>query len=152
MLEDPRDTVRKVYAQLAQAALPGGCAPAWCGGSAPAIAIDSTRLGYSSEELATIRQEAQMGLGCGNPQAIAALKPGETVLDLGSGGGIDCFLAAHMPEPKQRAQAPCGGAGLIRLRSARQKVAAWTQLGIRSRRRCNHGGNPQSPAGRGLSP
>lgn len=56
---------------------------------------DSTRMGYSSEELASVPEGADMGLGCGNPQAIAALKPGETVVDLGSGGGFDCFLAAN---------------------------------------------------------
>jgi SAM-dependent methyltransferase len=52
-------------------------------------------LGYAAEELASVPEGADMGLGCGNPQAIAALKSGETVLDLGSGGGFDCFLAAR---------------------------------------------------------
>lgn len=51
-------------------------------------------LGYSTEDVSSVPEEANMGLGCGNPQAIASLKPGETVLDLGSGGGFDCFLAA----------------------------------------------------------
>jgi SAM-dependent methyltransferase len=55
----------------------------------------SVRLGYSETELARVPAGADMGLGCGNPKAIAALQPGETVLDLGSGGGFDCFLAAH---------------------------------------------------------
>jgi ubiquinone/menaquinone biosynthesis C-methylase UbiE len=53
------------------------------------------RLGYSSEEFGSAPDGSNMGLGCGNPQAIAALKTGETVVDLGSGGGFDCFLAAH---------------------------------------------------------
>lgn len=96
MPQDPPHAVRKVYAQLAQAASPCGYVPSCCGGSAPAIAINSTRLGYSPKELATIPQGAQMGLGCGNPQAIAALKPSETVLDLGGNGGSDCFLAAEV--------------------------------------------------------
>jgi ubiquinone/menaquinone biosynthesis C-methylase UbiE len=54
----------------------------------------STNMGYSSEECTNVPEGANLGLGCGNPQAIAALKPGDTVLDLGSGGGFDCFLAA----------------------------------------------------------
>jgi SAM-dependent methyltransferase len=52
------------------------------------------KIGYSEEDLLGVPEGANMGLGCGNPQAIAALKSGETVLDLGSGGGFDCFLAA----------------------------------------------------------
>ena len=51
-------------------------------------------MGYSDAELAAVPEGANLGLGCGNPQAIAALKPGETVVDLGSGAGFDCFLAA----------------------------------------------------------
>jgi ubiquinone/menaquinone biosynthesis C-methylase UbiE len=55
----------------------------------------SLALGYSEAELASVPAGADLGLGCGNPQAIAALKPGETVLDLGSGAGFDAFLAAR---------------------------------------------------------
>ncbi|WP_332237301.1 arsenite methyltransferase [Sporolactobacillus sp. KGMB 08714] len=55
----------------------------------------SEQLGYSPEELNAVPEGANLGLGCGNPQAIASLKPGESVLDLGSGGGFDCFLAAR---------------------------------------------------------
>lgn len=55
----------------------------------------SAKLGYSDVELSMVLEGANLGLGCGNPQAIADLKPGEVVLDLGSGGGFDCFLAAH---------------------------------------------------------
>jgi len=55
----------------------------------------SQKLGYSAEDVANVPDGANLGLGCGNPQAIAHLKSGETVLDLGSGGGFDCFLAAQ---------------------------------------------------------
>jgi len=51
-------------------------------------------MGYSEEDVDSVPEDANMGLGCGNPVAIASLKPGETVVDLGSGGGFDCFLAA----------------------------------------------------------
>lgn len=59
--------------------------------------------GYSAEELAAIPEEANLGLSCGNPTAFASLKPGETVLDLGSGGGLDVFLAAQKVGPTGRA-------------------------------------------------
>jgi arsenite methyltransferase len=55
----------------------------------------SRRIGYGEEELQAVPEGANLGLGCGNPVAIASLKPGETVLDLGSGAGFDCFLAAN---------------------------------------------------------
>ncbi|MEJ2247478.1 MAG: arsenite methyltransferase, partial [Acidobacteriota bacterium] len=55
----------------------------------------SRAFGYTKEQIDSAPEGANMGLGCGNPQAIASLKPGETVLDLGSGGGFDCFLAAE---------------------------------------------------------
>lgn len=71
----------------------GGCAPGGCGPAA------SQALGYSDEDIAAVPDGANMGLGCGNPQAIAALCPGETVLDLGSGGGFDAFLAARQVGP-----------------------------------------------------
>jgi len=66
---------------------------ATCGGSkAEASAL---AMGYSGEELGSIPEGANMGLGCGNPTALASLKEGEVVVDLGSGGGVDCFLAAN---------------------------------------------------------
>ena len=58
--------------------------------------------GYSPAELATLPEGANLGLSCGNPQAVAAMKPGETVLDLGSGAGFDCFLAARQVGPAGR--------------------------------------------------
>lgn len=87
-----RDEVRSRYAGIAKQG--GSCC---CGGSgaAPCPPSDATtKLGYAKDDITTVPQGADMGLGCGNPHAIAALKPGETVLDLGSGGGLDCFLAS----------------------------------------------------------
>ena len=59
-------------------------------------------MGYSDEELAAVPEGANLGLGCGNPQAIAAMKPGEMVIDLGSGAGFDCLLAARQVGPTGR--------------------------------------------------
>jgi arsenite methyltransferase len=95
-----RAQVREVYAQVAKAdnaSQATGNASGCCGVSDDAgiNALISTRLGYSQSDLDRVPRGADMGLGCGNPQAIAALKPGEVVVDLGAGGGFDCFLAAH---------------------------------------------------------
>ncbi len=77
----------------------GGC----CGGQTDLIQGEASRMvGYSPGELAAIPADADLGLGCGNPTALAGLRPGETVLDLGSGAGIDCFLAARKVGPKGR--------------------------------------------------
>lgn len=98
--DDKRAQIRQAYAQVAQAnaaELNCGTASSCCGVSDDAAinTLISTRLGYSQEELARAPAGADMGLGCGNPKAIAGLQPGEVVVDLGSGGGFDCFLAAH---------------------------------------------------------
>ena len=67
-----------------------------CCGSNVDLAHDISRaVGYKEEELAAVPAGANLGLGCGNPTALASLKEGETVLDLGSGAGFDCFLAAN---------------------------------------------------------
>ena len=85
-----RALVREQYASVAND--PSiGCAPSCCAPGPDA----SLALGYDAEDLASVPEGANMGLGCGNPQAIAALREGETVLDLGAGGGFDCFLAAR---------------------------------------------------------
>ena len=89
-----RDQVRSRYAGVAQQ---GGssCCAGECGGSTCDPADSSAELGYSVDDITSVPAGADMGLGCGNPQAIAALKLGEIVLDLGSGGGLDCFLASR---------------------------------------------------------
>lgn len=84
-----RTQVRTAYAKVANGA--GGCSVGCCG----TTGSGSMAMGYSAAELAAAPEGADLGLGCGNPQAIAALRPGDTVLDLGSGGGFDCFLAAR---------------------------------------------------------
>ncbi|HVC53969.1 MAG TPA: arsenite methyltransferase [Stellaceae bacterium] len=98
--------VRDRYAAIAAGGAAACCAPAAsaCCGSAPAapVADKAREMGYSEAELAAIPEGANLGLGCGNPQAIAALRPGEVVLDLGSGAGFDCFLAARQVGPDGR--------------------------------------------------
>jgi len=94
-----RQNVRKSYNEIAEANNSGDCCSeqsSCCGVSSDAAinTLVSTRLGYSAVDLDSVPDGADMGLGCGNPRAIASIKPGETVLDLGSGGGFDCFLAA----------------------------------------------------------
>ena len=96
--DDIRQNVRESYASVAEADDAGcGCGvPTSCCGTAPDTdELFSVRLGYSEQDLAGVPAGADMGLGCGNPKAIANLKAGETVMDLGSGGGFDCFLAAR---------------------------------------------------------
>src|SRR5689334_5366676 len=88
--DQTRATVREQYGAVARANGALGCAPSCCGPGPEA----SLALGYTQGDLAAVPEGANMGLGCGNPQAIAALRAGETVLDLGSGGGFDCFLAS----------------------------------------------------------
>ncbi|KAA6183485.1 arsenite methyltransferase [Thiohalocapsa marina] len=98
--DEHRQTIRSAYAKVAQVESAGGCcgvASSCCGVSDDQAinTLISTRLGYSTEQLASVPDGADMGLGCGNPGAIASLKPGEVVVDLGAGGGFDCFLAAQ---------------------------------------------------------
>jgi arsenite methyltransferase len=68
--------------------------PSCCGSTDFSANNISAVMGYSKEDIGSVPEGANMGLGCGNPVALASLKPGETVVDLGSGGGFDCFLAA----------------------------------------------------------
>ena len=92
--DEIRQAVRQQYGQVAESE-GCGCGSACCGETTTSAAVLSQALGYSADETALVPDGANMGLGCGNPQAIANLKSGETVLDLGSGGGFDCFLAAR---------------------------------------------------------
>lgn len=93
--DEIRSVVRKTYGAVATQQQ-GRC----CGGtSCGPTDTGSKQLGYSDAELASVPEGADLGLGCGNPQAIAALKPGERVLDLGSGAGFDAFLAANQVGP-----------------------------------------------------
>src|SRR6266478_591817 len=93
-----REAVRSAYGQIARGESRECCAPA-CGCAEPISATAAEKLGYSEHQIAALPEGADLGLGCGNPQAIASLKPGETVLDLGSGAGFDCFLAARSVGP-----------------------------------------------------
>jgi len=93
--EDIRKSVREGYAKVArQQCSCCGPSPSCCG-STETVDTIAQKLGYSEEDLAEIPEGANLGLGCGNPVALASLKPGETVLDLGAGPGFDCFLAAR---------------------------------------------------------
>src|SRR5258708_32703425 len=87
---DLRDSVRNHYAKVAEGETSCCDSDVSCGCNV------SEQIGYTKENLASLPEEAEMGLGCGNPISFAALKPGEVVLDLGSGGGIDCFLASQI--------------------------------------------------------
>jgi len=92
--EEIRKNVRKGYAKIAKEGLALSHASPCCDSSSANEEMGE-RIGYTEDELKSIPQGSNMGLGCGNPVALASLREGETVVDLGSGGGIDCFLAAR---------------------------------------------------------
>ena len=87
--QDLKTTVRTAYAKIALDSADMCCVSGCCMPGATALDI-----GYSEAQLAALPEGANMGLGCGNPLALASIKKGDTVVDLGSGAGIDCFLAA----------------------------------------------------------
>ena len=92
-----REAVRERYAE--KATLPeDGCS---CD-DAVAVSDQARALGYADEDIQTVPEGSNLGLGCGNPLALEQLRPGDTVLDLGSGGGFDCFLAAKEVGPHGR--------------------------------------------------
>jgi SAM-dependent methyltransferase len=99
--DEIRQNVRNRYKQIAVAEMnvESCCQPknsqAGCCSTPSDFNSISSRLGYSDNELNAVPEGANLGLGCGNPQAIASIKAGEVVLDLGSGGGFDCFLASR---------------------------------------------------------
>jgi arsenite methyltransferase len=94
--EEVRKTVRQGYAQVAKSGS-SCCAPQSSCGCSSNVATDlSKRIGYSDQDIESVPDGANLGLGCGNPIALASLKKGEVVLDLGSGAGFDCFLAANI--------------------------------------------------------
>jgi SAM-dependent methyltransferase len=88
------ETVKEAYGRIAKGAA-SCCGPAstCCGGGGEADAL-AQAVGYTAEQLAAIPEGANLGLSCGNPTALAGLQPGEVVLDLGSGAGLDVFIAA----------------------------------------------------------
>lgn len=96
MDENVRETVRQGYADIAQ-----GKSSCCCGASSPDKLAKA--VGYTNEELQVLPEGANMGLSCGNPTAIADLKAGQVVLDLGSGGGFDVFIAARKVGPSGKA-------------------------------------------------
>ncbi len=95
-----RKAVRTRYGERAQS---GSCGCSSSRGCCGGHESGSERIGYSKGELRSVPEGADLGLGCGNPTAMASLREGEVVLDLGSGAGIDCFLAAEKVGPTGRA-------------------------------------------------
>jgi arsenite methyltransferase len=92
--ENVRKMVRKGYGKIAKAQKSN------CGCGCGSLQNVSEQIGYSKDDLNAVPEGANLNLGCGNPVALASLKEGETVIDLGSGGGLDCFLAANKVGPK----------------------------------------------------
>jgi ubiquinone/menaquinone biosynthesis C-methylase UbiE len=118
--EKIRETVRKGYTDIAKGKSGCGCG---CGSSSPRKL--ATEIGYTSDELENLPEGANMGLSCGNPTAMANLKAGQIVLDLGSGGGFDVFIAAKQVGAKGRAIGVDMTPDMIS--KARASVTAFTQ-------------------------
>lgn len=96
-----KKAIRERYGAIAKSGSMSCCGPlrssakSCCGSSGADAKSASVSVGYAESELNSVPESADMGLGCGNPLAFASIREGDTVLDLGSGGGIDCFLAAQ---------------------------------------------------------
>ncbi|MBF0327356.1 MAG: methyltransferase domain-containing protein [Alphaproteobacteria bacterium] len=152
--EQIRDLVRSRYGAIAASSCCAStAAPASCCGPAPDADAMAKRMGYDESDLDAAGDGANLGLGCGNPQAIAAMRPGDVVVDLGSGAGFDAFLAVrqvgesgrvigvdmtHEMLAKARANAAKLGLTNVQFRLG--------EIEHRSRCRCRPGwGNPKSP-------
>lgn len=124
--ENVREKVRQGYGEIALGAgTCGSSAKSCCGSSATASEELARHIGYSAEELAALPEGANLGLSCGNPNALAALQTGEVVLDLGSGGGFDVFIAGRKVGPAGRAM----GVDMTpeMLAKARRNIAAYRE-------------------------
>ncbi|MCX6903559.1 MAG: arsenite methyltransferase [Verrucomicrobia bacterium] len=124
--EAVRQKVRAGYSQIAKSG--GSCCgttPTCCGSSPVASADLAKHIGYTAEELTALPEGANMGLSCGNPNALAALQPGEVVLDLGAGGGFDVFIAGKKVGATGRAMGVDMTAEM--LGKARKNIAAYRE-------------------------
>ncbi len=128
---DIRTVVREKYGAIAQGQSvgAGGCCGSECGCGDDADVL--AQIGYSSDQAAAIPEGANLGLGCGNPLAHAAVTPGETILDLGSGAGIDCFLAARETGPTGRVIGVDMTPAMIEKARANQAKSPWTNVEFR---------------------
>jgi len=126
--QELKDAVKESYSRVAKNV--SSCCSSGCCGSAKPQQI-SKKIGYTDEQMQAVPEGSNLGLGCGNPIALSSLKEGETVLDLGSGGGFDCFLASKIVGPwgkvigvdmteemvaRARANADQGGYGNVEFR------------------------------------
>jgi SAM-dependent methyltransferase len=119
MTEEILDSVRSKYGAVAESALSNNHA---------GVRAVAEAFGYSADELTSIPAEANMGLSCGNPTATAHLRPGEVVVDLGSGGGLDVFLAATMVGPQGRAIGIDMTPAMIERAQANAKAGGYTNV------------------------
>lgn len=100
--EEIRKVVRESYGQIAKKGRSCCSIPTSCCGEENLITEISKRIGYTEKDLQAVPEGANLGLGCGNPVALASLQEGNIVLDLGAGAGFDCFLAANKVGEKGR--------------------------------------------------
>lgn len=125
--EAVRQTVRQGYREIALGASEPGAGQSCCCGTGDGVSVEqlAVQIGYSAEQVRALPEGANMGLSCGNPTAIAALKQGEVVLDLGSGGGFDVFLAG----PKVGARGRVIGVDMTAemISKARGNIASYRQ-------------------------